>query len=487
MTRRGFALLLGPALFASACIPGTEDPRVVDHVLSRIGDGPSSASRERVYALTLRSYIEEQLHPETIPDPELDAMLEPYGTLGMTVAELHVYENNEHDVSIRDEMKEAKLLRAVYSKRQLEQVLTDFWFDHFNVDAGDGIPGWTLPSYEREAIRAHVLGKFEDLLVATARHPAMLDYLDNAYSERDTVDRNGKVEKGLNENYGRELMELHTLGVDGGYTQADVVAVARALTGWGLDWDWLSDGFQYSSWAHDPDPKTIMGTLQLPANGGEQDGRAVLHFLAQHPMTAERVSRLLVQRFVNENPPPGLVMVAAQKYLETGGDLREVMRVILLSPDFLSVTHQRAKAKRPLVLIASLLRITGVNLATVRDRGVRDVEELGEILYEAKPPTGYPDASAYWAGPGALLARFDVAHDYSTNSTARGIAWGISDGSPETLVNFVAWKLLAGPLTDPSYQAAVSLVKSLPRSTATATRVNRAAGMVLSMPEFLLH
>jgi uncharacterized protein (DUF1800 family) len=464
-----------------------DDPRVVDHVLSRVGYGPDAASRSRANALGLRGYVEEQLHPETIPDPELDAMLQPYTTLGMTVAQLQVYENSPHDVSIVDEMKEAKLLRSVYSKRQLEQVLTDFWFDHFNVDAGDGIPGWTLPSYEREAIRSHVLGKFEDLLVATARHPAMLDFLDNAYSMRDTVDKNGKVTKGLNENYGRELMELHTLGVDGGYTQADVVAVARALTGWAIDWDWKSDGFNYSDWAHDQNPKTIMGTLQLPANGGEQDGRAVLHFLAQHPMTAERVSRLLVQRFVDENPPPALVMTAAQKYLETGGDLREVMRVILLSDDFLSLAHQHAKVKRPIVLIASMLRITGVNLATVRDRGVRDVEDLGEILYEAKPPTGYPDVSSYWAGPGALLARFDVAQDYSANAAARGIDWGISDGSPELVVNVVAQKILAGPPTDASYQAAVSLVKSLPPSTSATTKVNRAAGMVLATPEFLLH
>jgi uncharacterized protein (DUF1800 family) len=465
-----------------------DDPRLVDHVLSRTGYGPNASSRARVTALGLRGYIEEQLHPESIPDAALDAILAPYPTLPMNVHELHVYVDGAHDVEPRDELKEAKLLRAVYSERQLEQVLTDFWFDHFNVDAGDNVASWTVNSYEREVIRPHVLGKFEDLLLATAKHPAMLDFLDNAYSFRDYVDRRGNPVKGLNQNYGRELMELHTLGVDGGYTQADVVSVARALTGWTLDWDFATDGFRFDAGAHDPDPKTIMGTLQLPANGGEQDGRAVLHFLALHPMTADRISRLLVQRFVDESPPPALVMRAAQKYLETAGDLREVMRLILTSTDFLSLDHQRAKAKRPLVLLASLYRAAGVDLATIRDRGVRDVEDLGEHLFEAKPPTGYPDVSAYWAGPGALLARFEYVEDYATHAATRGIVWDADDtSSPELMVNTLAWKLLAGPVTKPSYKAAVAFVKALPARTSAAKKLDQAASLVLAMPEFFLH
>ncbi len=491
MTRPALALLFVPALLLTAC-PDAPDPRVVDHVLSRIGYGPDPWSRERANTLGVKGYIEEQLHPETIPDPELDAILAPYGTLSMDVHQLRVYDQGDHTVSALTELEQAKVLRAVYSRRQLEQVLTDFWFDHFNVDAGDGVASWSVNDYERQAIRAHVLGRFEDMLVATARHPAMLDYLDNAYSKKDRIDSKGNVIKGLNENYGRESMELHTLGVDGGYTQEDVIVVARALTGWTIDRDYETDGFYFNANNHDSDPKTLMGTLQLPANNGEQDGYAVLHFLAQHPMTAERVSRLLVERFVDESPPPLLVMAAAQKYLETDGDLREVMRVILDSPDFLGFEHERAKVKRPLVLMASLYRAAGVDLATVLDRGVRDVESLGEDLFEAKPPTGYPDESAAWAGSGALLARFNMVESYARNAASRGITWGVSDGTPEMLVTMLAFELLPGRLSapwmlGPSRQASVDFVNSLPGNTSMAKKIDQTGGMILATPEFLLH
>ena len=487
MTRAALVALALSALVSGGCLPGGEDPRVVDHVLSRVGYGPDAWTRARANALGLPAYVEEQLHPESIPDPELDAMLEPYQTLDLTVSQLRAFVEGDHDVAPADELKEATVLRAIYSRRQLEQVLVDFWFDHFNVDSGDGIPIWTTNSYEREAIRRHVLGRFEDLLVATARHPAMLDYLDNAYSTRDWPQEDGSVEKGLNQNYGREVLELHTVGVDGGYTQADVVEVARALTGWTLDWDFASDGFQFAAWAHDPDPKHVMGQLELPADGGEQDGFAVLHFLANHPMTAERVSRLLVERFVDENAPPALVMAATQRYLETQGDLREVLRVILLSPDFLSLGHARAKAKRPLVAVASLVRALNPSPAAVREHALGDVQWLGEMLFEVKPPTGYPDRSAFWTGPGALRNRLELASDWVEHASDRGIVWGVEDGSPELLVNALAWKLLAGRITDPSLQADVSLVKSLPKLATAQQRIEEAAGVVLSTPEFQLH
>lgn len=486
MNRAAPVALLLPVLL-SGCLPNPDDPRVVDHVLSRIGYGPDAFSRNRVSELGLSAYIEEQLHPEWIPDPQLEALLEPYQTLELPVSQLRAYADGSAEVRPLDELKEAKVLRAIYSRRQLEQVLVDFWFDHFNVDAGDGIPGWTVNSYEREAIRPHVLGRFEDLLVATARHPAMLDYLDNAYSTRDWPQADGSVVKGLNQNYGRELLELHTVGVDGGYTQADVVTVSRALTGWTIDWEFTSDGAHFAAWAHDPDPKTVMGGLTLPANGGEQDGFAVLHFLANHPMTAERVSRLLVERFVNEDAPPTVVMAATRKYLETMGDLRAVLRVILLSPEFLSLENARAKAKRPLVLVASLLRALQPPQEIVRERALQDVEWLGEVLYEVKPPTGYPDRSSFWAGPGALRRRFELSADWTANASARGVVWGIEEGGPELMVNLLAWKLLAGRIGEPSLQAAVSLLKSLPPSTTTAQKIEEAAGVVISTPEFYLH
>jgi len=485
--RTWLRLLLALALLPALACVEAEDPRVVDHVLSRIGYGPDAASRDRVNAIGLRAYVEEQLHPQAIVDPELEGLLAGSATLGLDIPGLRAWDRDGHEPRALDELAEAKLLRAVFSRRQLEQVLADFWFDHFNVDADNGIARWSITHYEREAIRPHVLGRFRDMLLATARHPAMLDYLDNAYSRADRTEPDGTLVPGLNENYARELLELQTVGVDGGYTQHDVVEVARAFTGWGLEWSFETDGFRFHDWAHDWDAKSVMGGLQIPEGGGEQDGIAVIDFLSQHPMTAERVARLLVQRFVAEEPPPLLVMQAAQRFLDTGGDLREVMRVILLSPDFLSLQHARAKVKRPLQYVASLARAAGVPASTLRDQGVDDVAELGERLFRAKPPTGFEDLSAAWGGPGALLDRFDLAQDYAAHSSERGIVWGVGDASPALLVNVLAWKLLAGRMGDVSRDAAVAFVGALPADGDAAMRVDQAAGMVLAMPEFLLH
>lgn len=466
---------------------GNDPAALVDHVLSRAGYGPDPLSRQRAACIGVRAYLEEQLAPEAIPDAQMASILQQYPTLGMNLAQLKAHAESSPAVSAREESKRAKVLRAVYSERQLEQVLVDFWFDHFNVDAGDSIASWAIGSYERDAIRRHVLGRFEDMLLATARHPAMLEYLDNAYSKKDTVDSSGRVVKGLNENYGREVLELHTVGVDGGYTQADVVAVARAFTGWRLDWSFATDGFKFDVTWHDQQPKSIMGGLQLGANRGELDGRDVVRFLGTHPMTAERVSRLLVARFVNENPPLGLVMRAQQKFVETGGDLREVMRVILLSNEFLGLDHQRAKVKRPLVFVASLARAAGVNLATLRDRGARDVADLGESLYEAKPPTGYPDVSAAWASPGALLMRFNLLQSYAENAAARGLTWAVPAGTNANVVRDLASKLLAGPVSEGTRAPLVQFFGALPSNTPTARKIDLTAGMVLASPEFMHH
>ena len=248
-----------------------------------------------------------------------------------------------------------KLLRAVYSERQLQEVLTDFWFNHFNVDVRKIDDRPVVVEYERDVIRPRVLGRFRDLLGATAKSPAMLFYLDNWLSK----------DRGLNENYARELMELHTLGVDGGYTQADVVNVARAFTGWTMSKPHEATGFAFNDRMHDHGAKRVLGRT-IKAGGGVEDGEQVLDLLARHPSTARFIATKLVRRFVADDPPPALVDRAARTFRRTDGDLREVMRTILTSPEFLAPAAYRAKVKSPFEYVVSLLRATSASVTNVR-------------------------------------------------------------------------------------------------------------------------
>ncbi len=358
----GLALLLH-----AACVAAPAKTKQI-HVLNRIGYGPDAWSLARIQQLgSVEAYIEEQLHPELLDDSALEAeiaSLYPVETMsyGLSRNTYNEYTGNPDTgpyAPIRDATR-AKVLRAVKSKRQLEQVLVDFWFNHFNVSDVEEAR-WGFLTLERDAIRPNVFGSFETMLRATAKNPGMLDYLDNALNFKDGfVYLNATY--GLNENYPREVMELHTLGVDGGYTQADVREVARAFTGWTLPTfvSTTSNGFQFLSQGHDRNAKTVIG-VALPANRGLQDGDDVIHLLATHPKTAEHISRKLCQRFVSETPPEALVQAAAATFLATNGDLREVMRTILLSPEFLGLTYARSKVKRPLVFVASLGRAVGVD------------------------------------------------------------------------------------------------------------------------------
>ena len=250
----------------------------------------------------------------------------------------------------------SKLMRAVESNRQLAEELDDFWFNHFNVFYDKGSDRFLIPDYEREAIRPNVLGKFRDLLEATAKSPAMLFYLDNSESVRPDLDANNKKRKakrGLNENYGRELMELHTLGVNGGYTQKDVTEVARCFTGWTIQAPRQGGGFFYNDKLHDKGEKVVLGHA-IPAGGGMDDGEKVLDILAHHPSTAHFISRELAQRFVADNPPDTLVEKMAQTYLATDGDIREVMKTMLNLKEFWSEGAYRAKVKSPLEMVANV-------------------------------------------------------------------------------------------------------------------------------------
>ncbi len=313
---------------------------------------------------------------------------------------------------VATDLIEGKLLRAVYSNHQLQELLVDFWYNHFNVFLNKGADRYMIPTYEREAIRPHVFGKFYDLLLATAKSPAMLFYLDNWQSvgpeAAERVQRpNQKNKRGLNENYGRELLELHTLGVDGGYTQADVIAVARCFTGWTIANPRKGGVFEYNDKMHDRGKKVVLGHV-IPAGGGMNDGLKVLDILAHHPSTAHFISLELAQHFVADNPPPSLVSRMAESFTKTDGDLREVMRTMLSSPEFWSQGAYRAKVKSPFEMIVSALRATDADVMSGYLLA-NELQKLGEPLYRKIEPTGYSSANAEWVSSAGLLDRMNFA------------------------------------------------------------------------------
>ena len=445
---------------AQAAAIGDDDPAIV-HVLNRIGFGPRPGDIDAVRAIGILPYINQQLQPERIADTAVDARLSEFTTLTMssrdiartferpllearrerkqqaagdgTAKEPAVDPAVQREASLpMIELAQQKLIRAAFSERQLQEVLTDFWFNHFNVDARKGPSRFFLTEYERDAIRPHVLGHFRDLLGATAKSPAMLFYLDNWMSADPTraqdvparrVGRRplvapgrqeqtpaaapaGNAPRGLNENYGRELLELHTLGVDGGYTQHDVTEVARAFTGWTIDRPQQGGGFRFEPRIHDERVKVVLG--QRITAGGVRDGEAVLDILARHPATARFIATKLTRRLVGDNPPAALVDRVAARFSATDGDLREVVRTILTSPEFLAPDSYRAKTKTPFEFVVSAVRATGTSIVNAAPL-VRQLQELGMPLYRCQPPTGYRDAADAWTNTGALVARMNFA------------------------------------------------------------------------------
>ena len=488
------------------------------HVLNRLTFGPRPGDADRVQAMGLAAYIAGQLHPEGINDAALDARLaalagldvssrafaadyylpmvaarqvftdtqktgataalprlgwhlQPIAALSLpggdkpvsvlqqssvTPDELRYQRENQ---AVLDALQGQKLLRAVYSERQLQEVLTDFWFNHFNVDVRKIDDHPVMIEYERDVIRPHVLGRFRDLLGATAKSPAMLFYLDNWLSK----------DRGLNENYARELMELHTLGVDGGYTQADVVNVARAFTGWTMRKPHEATGFEFNDKMHDHAAKRVLGQT-IKAGGGVEDGEQVLDLLARHPSTARFIATKLVRRFVQDDPPPALVDRAAKTFRRTDGDLREVMRTILTSPEFLAPAARRAKVKAPFEYVASLLRATRASVTNVRSF-VGTIGAMGEPLYQCQPPTGYADRSAFWMNTGALIGRLNFAQSLAANGASASTL-----DVPRATGDVGAWAdaVLGGDLS-PQTRA----VLQSPGAT-VAVRV----GLLLGSPEF---
>ena len=336
------------------------------------------------------------------------------------------------------DLMESKVLRAVYSSRQLDEVLADFWFNHFNVFLDKGADRYLITAYDREAIRPHVLGEFRDLLEATAKSPAMLFYLDNWQSVGANVPlpRGPNAQRrGLNENYGRELLELHTLGVDGGYTQKDVTEVARCFTGWSINQPQRGGSFLFTPRLHDRGEKTVLG-VKIPAGGGIEDGEKVLDIVAHQPATAHFISGKLAQRFVADDPPPALVERMAQTFLKSDGDIRAVLETMVDSKEFWSEGAFRSKMKSPLEMVVSAVRASNGNVDFATGL-VNQVAQLGEPLYRKQEPTGYSNTGNEWMNSAGLMARMNFALQLASNKVPGVMverpenSAGIALGSPE--------------------------------------------------------
>jgi uncharacterized protein (DUF1800 family) len=421
---------------------------------------------------------------------------------------------------VEGELAEAKILRAVYSQRQLKEVMTDFWLNHFNVFAGKGLDRMMLTSYERDVIRPRALGKFEDLLVATAKSPAMLYYLDNWMSvgpnSPEALGRPlhpnpnfqprpkpGKRPSGLNENYGRELLELHTLSVNGGYSQHDVTEAAKVFTGWTIDKPAQGGEFKFEPRMHEPGSKLVLGH-RIKENG-EGEGLELLHRLATSPKTAHFIALKLAERFVSDNPPPELVTQMAKTFLKKKGDIREVLTVLFHSPDFWNDNTYRAKVKTPLEFVASSIRATGAEIEDARPL-LQQLNRMGMPLYGAQPPTGYSMKAEDWVSSSALLNRMNFALAL-TNGKIKGVdlpgaRLAASDGPSDlsTILSRLESSLVAGGVSEQTHDSILAQIDSTnknappkqdanarafaPKDTQVAPEVGMMAGLLLGSPEF---
>ena len=591
-----FALLQPCGTLQAQETPQADREEVV-HVLNRITFGPRPGDVEAVQRMGLRNYIEQQLHPETIDDSALDQQLAGFDILQMSAQQLAQLFDEERKNNLKKQkllaaanagqgeianppqpeqpvpatqltpqeriakmtdqasqyrsvaaigqLEQAKLVRAIDSNRQLQEVLVDFWGNHFNIDVKKGPDRVLKVVDDREVIRPHIWGNFRDLLEASAKSPAMLFYLDNAtntvartvtrgeqmFTERvhDQMMQNGngavappvpqvgEKKGGINENYAREIMELHTLGVDGGYTQQDVQEVARCFTGWSFDRQ--SGEFIFRPRQHDNGSKVVLGH-QIPAGGGMQDGETVLDILCSNPATAHHIALEMCQRFVSDDPSPDLVNRIAVVFTQTGGNLRKVTGAILTSPEFLSPANFNNKINSPLEFAVSAVRASessiipqqppplGKLVATqeggaIMGRGAAAdrmakrprqslnwrIYELGEPLFACTPPTGYKEASKFWVSPGALIERLNFAmaltqqqlSDVRFNS--QNILQGLDLDKPEDVLNQCVSVLLQNNITPATRK--VLEQTTLPASGDSRT-VNAAKliALIIGSPEF---
>jgi uncharacterized protein (DUF1800 family) len=391
-------------------------------------------------------------------------------------------QSNQPQQVIFSDLAEGKLYHAIYGNRQLEEQMVDFWYNHFNVFLDKGADRMMVPTYERVAIRPYVFGHFRQLLESTASSPAMLFYLDNWQSVAPTQVRRpmgARPQRGLNENYARELMELHTLGVEGGYTQKDIVEVARCFTGWTIRNPQQGGEFMYNDRVHDKGEKVVLG-VTIPAGGGKDDAEKVLDILAKHPSTARFISRKLAQHFVADEPPPSLIDKMAKTFLATDGDIREVMKTMLASNEFFSAGAYHAKVKTPFEMIASALRATGAEVDYALPLA-QQIGQLGEPLYRKVEPTGYSSANAEWVNSASLLGRMNFAIALAQNKLP-----GVKVDATRFLEDptHAARQML---FTDATPQTKDAIVKALADQKVKDPKAGSpamVAGLVLGSPDF---
>jgi uncharacterized protein (DUF1800 family) len=582
-----FALNVAAAAGAEegAPAPGLTERQKIVHTLNRLGFGARPGDVERVEKMGLEIYVRQQLKPDGLDDAAAVEAVKHLDTLRMGTGHLtdqffadirrfiqkQAAEGNMEDMRLRygldpakvkkdpaakdkgkpkeptlaevaswdaircvSELQQAKLIRAAVSERQLQEVLVDFWGNHFNVDVRKDLCRALYVAYDRDTLRPHAMGKFRTLLGAVAKDPCMLTYLDNQENsvvrevsgiERKLgewyvgrkigMDASGMMaaKQGPNENYARELLELHTLGVDGGYTQKDVQEVARCFSGWGLNP--FTGKFGFDGNRHDNGEKTVLGQT-IPAKGGAKDGEKVLDVLASHPATAKFVSRKLCQRFVSDDPPAELVERAAKVFLVSEGDVRTVVQTIVTSEEFYAPKAYRAKVKSPFEYAVSAVRATGGRFTSpgvelfAKVRAVQEggalmgygveklssakrkslnwhVYDMGQPLLAHAAPTGYSEVSSKWVGPGALIGRLNFAVALAGGSVTDveaspiDLAGGVDAGEAEAVVERLAQALLNGEMSSSTRQ---SLLKNARATDEGKADVPKLTALVLGSPEF---
>jgi uncharacterized protein (DUF1800 family) len=511
------------------------DQQVI-HALSRLTFGARPGDVQKVRAMGLDKWVDLQLHPERIDDASLNEFLGHYDILKQDQNDLlRDFSQEQRDrrtikreagdtgraIQRRDgpmnqsamnsrravvqALQSARVARALSSDRQLEEVMTDFWLNHFNVFAQKGPPQpFFIPEFEQAAIRRNALGKFRDLLGSVAKSPAMLFYLDNARSMADSsrprlvASRRGMQRtrqprsSGLNENYGRELLELHTLGVDGGYTQKDVIDVARALTGWTIRPPAAGGGFVFRPEMHDAGEKMVLGH-RLAANRGIEDGEEVLDIVARHPATARYIATRLARRFVSDNPPQALVDRAAATFMKTDGDIREVVRTIITSNEFYSQQAFRSKVKSPFEVVVSALRAMNA-VPDSTPRTAQLVARLGEPLYGHQAPNGYAETGDTWMNAGAILNRINFGMAAAANRIPGASVLAIpgidsvASASRAKQVDAVVSLLLGGSVSPDTRAVLMSGENPLAGKGETGrerlTGIAQVVGLAIGSPEF---
>ncbi len=549
----------------------TEDQKVL-HLLNRIAFGPRPGDVERVRKMGIDKYIDQQLHPERIDDSSMTGKLAAFPSIEMDNARINqkyvapmelarqlglvnprnappnppdpaagdgplnnpaINPRQRQEVQavmqekglnppqkLLQELQGQKLVRAVSSERQLEEVMTDFWYNHFNIFWGKGADKQLTTTYEMDAIRPHVLGKFKDLVMATAKSPAMLFYLDNAQSsspdmknqaqlrlqqarlrqqqlarrgilvppaqieqmnQRMQQAANNSRKAGINENYARELMELHTMGVDGGYTQKDVQEVARAFTGWTIDRPRQNAGFIFRDAMHDKGEKVVLG--HTITAGGIRDAEEVIDILVHHPSTAHFIATKLVRRFVSDEPPAALVDRVASVYMKTDGDIREMLRTILTSDEFYSPDAYRAKTKSQFELVVSSIRALGGE-TNGAPRLAQEVARMGATPLSAyQAPTGFPDRASQWITSGSLVERLNFGVALGANripgTTIDLKNFPEDSGQPDRVVDRAVQVLLGGDVSDQTKKILLGQIHSTDEPP-----IVKAFAMVLGSPEF---